>query len=150
MPDGERRGAELRALRQILQALDLAADEHVAHVLALQETGNLQPVGQEGWHVLGGMNGEIDAAVVERLFQFLGEKALATSFRQRAILDTVAGRADHHDLERLFRKVVRGHQTGARFRCLSQSQSASARSNSHQIGLHEAMSVLTRILTFCG
>src|SRR5690606_371320 len=139
----ERRRSELGALWQIFQPLYRATDENIADVFALQIDRNLQSIGKNRRHVLGGVNRKVDAVVVKRFFQFLGEKALAASFRQGAVLYAVARRADDYDLECFFRKVVGSHQACARLRGLRQRQCASARSNSHQIGLHVAMSVLT-------
>jgi hypothetical protein len=46
------------------------------------------------------MNGEIDAAVQQGLVEFLGEQSLAAGVNQWAVLDSVPGRDDGHDLER--------------------------------------------------
>ena len=55
---------------------------------------------QHRLHVLQRMHGEIDAAVEQRLLDFLREKALAADLGKQARLHAVPGRADRHEFER--------------------------------------------------
>jgi hypothetical protein len=72
------------------------------------------------------MDGDVDAAVQQRLFDLAGEQALAADVLQRAVEDLVAGDLDHHDLERRFGQVEGGHQAGA-----ASHAPATARAASH-------------------
>jgi hypothetical protein len=87
-------GAEHGALRQVLQALGLVAEEGVAGVFALRDGGDAEAVGQHRRHVLQGMDGAVDAALQQGLLDLLGEHALAADLQQTAVLHPVAGGGD--------------------------------------------------------
>ncbi len=78
-------GAELRPLRQMVEALHRDRDEGVAHILALEEGREPQSVRQARGDILAGMNAHIDAALQHRLVDFLGEQTLAADFGQAGI-----------------------------------------------------------------
>ena len=84
---------------RFLQRLRHRRDEGVANVLARQNAANLQGPGQDGLHVLHGVDGDVDGVVEKRFFQFLGEEALAANRSQSPVEDFVAGGLDDDDLE---------------------------------------------------
>lgn len=104
----------------------------------------MQPVRQDGRHVLGGMNGEIELAGGKLLFQFQREQALAADLAQRPVGDAVARGGQDHDLEHLLGQVMRGHQPGPCFRCLRQRERAAARADPERFCLHPLSSVVNR------
>jgi|GEM_PF-6110017 len=94
------------------------------------------------------MNGEINASVLQRLLDFLGEKPLAADFRQRTVLNAVARRGHGQNLDSLFRQAMRFHQTATRLVSLSQSQLATACANLQGWCLHIASSMVPGCLTY--
>ena len=70
------------------------ADEGVAVVLALRDGGEDQTRRHVGWHVLQGVDGEVDAPIDQGLLDFLGEQGLAANVHQAAVLNAVAGGDD--------------------------------------------------------
>jgi hypothetical protein len=78
----------------------MGREEGVARILARQQAADDQARRQQGGHVLHGMDGEIDAALHQRLLDLLGEEALAADLLQLAVLHPVAGGADDGDLRR--------------------------------------------------
>ena len=52
------------------------------------------------------MHREIDAPVEQRLFDLLGEQALAADLGEQLGLDPVAGRADRHQLDPILRRQL--------------------------------------------
>lgn len=115
----QRRRADHSALRQIHEPLGGATDEGVARVFAFEKDGKMQAFRQNSWHILGRMNGEVNASVLQRLFDFFGEKPLAADFRQRTVLNAVARRGHGQNFNRLFRQTMRLHQAATRFVSLS-------------------------------
>ena len=72
------------------------------------------------------MHGEVDGASQQRLLDFLGEQPFASGFGQRPVLNHVAGRADHLDLDLLGGKAASGGQAPQHFARLDQRQRRAA------------------------
>ncbi len=92
--------ADARALRQVVERGEVIRDEGVARVLAFEDHGQFQAVGQLHRHVFHGMHRDVGAVFQHGLFQFLDEQALAADFGQRAVENLIAagGHADQFDL----------------------------------------------------
>jgi N6-L-threonylcarbamoyladenine synthase len=88
------------------------------------------------------MDGEIEFARDQHLFQFGGEKPLAADFGERPIGDPVSLGGENHDFEIVCGKAMRGNEAIARFIGLSQSERASARTDSESFCLHSPQSVV--------
>ena len=73
-----------------------ARDEHIARILALQDRSDFETGGQHRRHVLHRMHGDVGRAGEQRLFDLLGEQALAAGIGKRPVLDSVA-RGAHRD-----------------------------------------------------
>ena len=128
----QRGGADHRTRRQIGKRGRLLADEDIARVLARQERRQPGGVRQEGRHVLGGMHREVDVAREQSFLDLLGEQALATGFRQGAVLDRVARGADHANGDPLRIDAMGARQPGAHVMGLCQRQGAAARADGRQ------------------
>ena len=81
-------------VREILQG---PANQGIARIFALRNRGQRQAGRQIGRHVFQAVNGEIDRAREQRLFDFLGEKALRSDLRKCNVGDLVAGGLDDFD-----------------------------------------------------
>ncbi len=92
-------GADDRALRQRGKAVILHRDEHIARVDARRRGGQRERLGQFGGQILERVHGEIDAALGERLFDFLGEHALGADLGEGDFLQPVAGGLDDLDFD---------------------------------------------------
>ena len=131
----QRRGADDRAMRKLVQRAALAADEGIARILARQHRHDRKPRRQHGRHVLGRMHGEVDAAGEQRVLDLLGEQALAADLRQRAVADHVAAGADDLDADALGREPMRRGQARAHLPGLDQRERAAARADAqHGVG----------------
>ena len=71
--------------RAEFQIAQLAADDGVARIGALRNGGDGQAFRQFGGQIFHAVNGEIDAPVEQRFFDFLREQTLAADFVQRDI-----------------------------------------------------------------
>src|SRR5512144_2409960 len=84
------------------------------------------------------MHGEIDATGQHRLVDFLAEQPFAPYIGEAAILNLIAGGADHHDLAAVgFSKS--GHRRGEARACdlgLSQRQGTAARADANAAASH--------------
>ena len=145
-PQGRR--TDHSALRQIHEPLGRAANESIARIFAFEKDGKMQALRQNSRHILGRMHGEVDASILQRLFDFFGEKPLAADLRQRTVLNPVARRGHGQDFNRLFRQTMRLHQATTRFVSLSQSQLATACANLQGWCLHIASSMVPGCLTY--
>lgn len=125
----QRGRADDGAVRQVGDRSGDAAQENVAHVLAFQEGGEDQAVGEHGRHVLGGMHGDVGAAVKQRLLDFLGEQPLAAGLGQGPVLDAVAAGLQDEDLGHLVWQAVGGAQPGCDLLCLGEGERATPRCN---------------------
>ncbi len=130
----QRGGAHDRARRQRGQAVAAVREQGVARVLARQDGGDLQALGQPGRHVLHGVHRDVDAPLEQRLLDLLGEQALAADLGERAVLHRVAGGLDDDDLDRrrlgqlaVHRGEARAHLTG-----LGERQGAAARTQANK------------------
>ena len=81
--------------RELPQAL---AHHHVVGELALRRGGDGQAFGKLGGQVFQAMNGQIDGAIEQRLFDLFGEEAFGADAVERNVRDAVAGGLD--DLDR--------------------------------------------------
>lgn len=86
-----------RQLRQRRHAR--SADQCVAHVLAGEVARQDRALRQVGGHVLHGVDGDVDAAVEQRVVDLLREKPLATDVGQGLAEDLVSRGLDDADLE---------------------------------------------------
>ena len=118
--------ADNRALGQIGQRAAFEADEGVAHILARQIGANDEAIRQHTRHVLHRVHGQIDAAGEQSFLDLLGKQPFATSFRQRSILDAIAGRLDDDGLQLRFSQGMRAHQAPTDLVCLGECQHRSA------------------------
>ena len=73
------------------------ADDRVAGVLPLGHGGQHQSFGQFGGQIFQAVDGEVRAAIEQRLLDFLGEESLAADFGQRHVGDFIAGGLDDFD-----------------------------------------------------
>jgi hypothetical protein len=108
-------------MRQIGERFDRRpGDQRVARVFARQHRHNPQPFGQKSRHVFHRMDSQVDRLGDQRFFDFFGEQALAARFRERAVLDAIAGRFDDHDGNGAVRRQRRmcGRQQALGFVCL--------------------------------
>ena len=108
----------------------------------MQERGKLQAGWQSRGHVLGGVHGDVDAPVEQRLLDLLGEEALAAGFRKRPVLDAVATGRDDLDGEGVLGHSVRRHQQRPHLVRLCQRQRAAASAYPEQFCLHAARTVI--------
>ena len=84
-----------------------------------------QAFGKHRRHVLAAVDGEIDRAGEECIFELLDEQALATCFGQRRVREPIAGRLDDGD----FTRDSRGRFQQSRHRVrLEQRERTAARS----------------------
>src|SRR5690606_75705 len=113
--------------RQIEKAGGRAADKCIAGVFALKKNGKMKTIRQNRRHIFGGMDGEIDSAVCQRLFDLLGKKPLAADLGKRAVLTAVARRRHGNDFDGFFRKTMRLHQAATRLVSLGESKLAAPR-----------------------
>lgn len=123
----QRRRADHRPFRQIVERPVFQRQKGIAHVLARQEVVEDQPVRQHGRHILGGMHGKIEIAPLQTGLDLLGEQPLAADLGQRTILDAIAGRRDGDDLDIRQSLAPGGFETGLDLVRLSESQRAAAR-----------------------
>ena len=97
----QRGRADHGALRQLGDpAGALARDQHVARIGARQHRADRQARRQPGRQVLHRVHRKIDPAVEQRRLELLAEQPLAAELGERPVDHAIAGRADHHDLER--------------------------------------------------
>ena len=87
-------GADHRAEFQIAQ---LAADDGVIRIGAARDSRDGEAGRQVGWQVLHAVHGEVDAAVEQRFFDFLGEETFAADSVERGVENFVAGGFDDLD-----------------------------------------------------
>ncbi len=109
------RGAQPRALRQILELEGAGADQGIARIDARQHRGNHECIGEIAGYVLHGMHGHIGAPVLESRLEFFDEQALAADRRQAAILNAIAlggHRQQFHDHARMRAAHERRHVLG--------------------------------------
>ena len=116
----------------------MGGDQGVADIGARQEARERQALRQEGRHVLGRVNREIDPAVDQRLLDLLGEQAFAAEIGERPVAHEIARGADDHDLDRVVRDVVRGGERGLRGAGLPERKRAAARAEAEEGGCHFA------------
>ena len=136
----QRCGADDGAMGKMAQRIRLAADEHVARVLARQHRGDREPGRQHGRHVLGRMHRQLDRAGNERLLDLLGEQALAARLVQRSIANDVAGGADDFELDALGVEAMGGGEMLADEARLRERERAAARSDAQDVRLHAVTS----------
>ena len=116
-------GANLGALRKLLQGAAKTVYEHVSGVFPGQNRPQHQAVGQLGGHVLEAMDGDVQLAVQEFLFQFLDEDAQAHAGQAGGLVGVSPG-PDGVDLKIQVRAV--GLQTANDHMVLDQGESAAA------------------------
>ena len=97
----QRDRADHRSVRQPVDpAGTRARDQHVARIGPRQHRADRKARRQPGRQVLHRMHREIDPAVEQRRLELLAEQPLAAELGERPVDHEIAGRADHHDLER--------------------------------------------------
>src|SRR5579863_362454 len=96
--------------------------------------GDRQAVGQESRHVLQGMDGEIDAALLQGFFELFREESLAAAIGQGPVGDSVAAGAYNDRLERSRRGQLRMRcfKPRAKLGSLAQSELAAAAANAQK------------------
>lgn|SRR5690554_2841471 len=84
------------------------------------------------------MDRNIDAPIVKRFFDLLGEEAFSADFGKRSVLDPVTSRLDHHDLDgaRFGQLGMRGRQATLGFLRLSQGQGTATGSQAQEGHAH--------------
>ncbi len=90
-------GANVRLLRQRVNARELHRAKHVARIFAGRNGGNFEIGGQLRGQILQAVHGEVNPVFDQGFFDFLGEHALGADFRQRHVGDFIARSLD--DLE---------------------------------------------------
>ena len=118
-------GAHAGPARQLIELEAAARDERVARVFPFADGRDLEPRRKSGRHVFHAVDGQIDALLEQRVFQFLGENSLAADFAQRALPVAISRGAD--DDEFGGRSVPR--QSGAHVFRLPASERAASRAN---------------------
>ncbi len=103
----ERGRADAGAARQVRQRAARTEDQRVPHIRTRQVSGKVQAIRQDGGDILGGMHGKVDAPFQQGLLDLLGEQPLAAGLREGAVLDAVAGGADHLQRDAL-RRAAKG------------------------------------------
>ncbi len=88
----QRRRADARASSEVRQP---SADDGIPRVLALRYRRQNEASRQIGRHVFQAVDRQVDRAVQQRLFDFLGEEPLGPDFRQRHVEDFVASGVDN-------------------------------------------------------
>jgi hypothetical protein len=117
-------------VRFVRFAAAVAKDQHIPSILPLQGASQDDPQRKLGFQILQTMDGAIDAAIQQRLVNFLREQALAADIRQRTVLHRIAGGGDHGFLA-LSRTGDSGEQAQKRTR-LHQRQRGAARAGAKQ------------------
>ena len=105
--------------------------EHVAHVLALGEGDDVQPLGDRRRHVLGRVHGHVDAVLEQRGLELLGEQSLVADLGQRRVEDLVALGVDDLDLHAQVRVALR-HAVAHPLR-LHESEAGAAGADADQV-----------------
>jgi len=125
----QRGRADKRTWRQRHQAFGARRDEDIAHILAREEAGNIQPVRQNGWQVFGRMDRNIDFAGKLGEIDFLGEQTFAAGLGKGAVENLVSHHFDDDDFDSLSVNAMRLCQKAPGLVSLSQGQRAPARAN---------------------
>jgi uroporphyrinogen decarboxylase len=136
----QRRGADDGALRQLVDAREVARDQYVACVFARQERRDGQPGRLRRRHVLHAVDGGVDATLQQGFLDLLNEQSLAAGFGEWPILNHVARGPDHHDLDGAGRRE-RGYAMGqsvAHQAGLGEGERAAAGANSKKSACHLA------------
>ena len=89
----------------------------------------VRPLWQIGRQILHGMNRELDFACQQGLFDFLGEKALAADFIQRAVLDAVSRGRNRDNFDVGGVQAMGGNQAVAGFAGLDKGEGRPPGSN---------------------
>ena len=74
-------------------------NEYIARILTLRHSGEIDAIGQLKRYVFDAVHGDIDAAIQQRLVDFLGEQTLSSDVRQWHIQNFVACRLDGNQLD---------------------------------------------------
>src|SRR5581483_1108895 len=90
----ERAGPDGGAGRKVGQSGPFPADHGVAGIFPARDGGEVERVGKPARDVLHAVDGEVDLAFHQRLFDLLHEEALAADLRQRDVQNFIAGRFD--------------------------------------------------------
>lgn len=93
-----RRG-QRRPIGQFRKGRVARGNESVARVLTRKAAGNDKAIGQPCRHILHRVNGKVDGACQQGLFDFFGEKPLPPHIGKGAIENFVAGRSDNLDFD---------------------------------------------------
>jgi uroporphyrinogen decarboxylase len=130
----QRRGANDGSGGQLGEARGLGADEGVAHVRAWQIAGDRQTRWQDRRHILHRMHGKVDLARQQRLFDFLGEEALAAGVGERAVLNAIPRCLDDAHFKLVLARAVRRLEPGEYLLRLRQRQNRSTRADAYLHG----------------
>ena len=73
-------------------------DHGISRVFPRQHGANVEPLRQDGRHVLAAVHREIDVTDGERVFDFFHEQPFAADLRERRFAQPISGRLDDDDL----------------------------------------------------
>src|SRR5581483_5059403 len=93
------RGADTRAMRQRIDAVESCADERIARIGRFEERGEREPLRQMHRDVFHRMHCDVGAPLGHRLLQLLHEQALAAGLLQRRVEEAIAARGHRHELD---------------------------------------------------
>ncbi len=128
-----RRRADDGTRRQFVNAGCRRADERITCILPRENTGNLDPVGQNRFEILHGMNRDIDVTGEEGLFHLLGEQTLSADVGQWAVGHAVTGRANDDEFDVINCQVLMGgREFGPDLPGLSEGELAAAGADTHR------------------
>ena len=119
-------------LRQRRQRAVARGDHRIPAILARQEAGNFQPLGQDCGQILRRMDSNIHPPLKLGNVDFLREQALATNFRERPVLRLVPGGGDDLGMQSRLGDARMGHQGLAGHAGLCQRQRRTARSDNEE------------------
>jgi hypothetical protein len=86
-------------LRQLVDALELVADERISGIRAFQHRAEREFGIEFHRHVFQRVHGDVGAAVEHCDFELLEEQTLAADLGKRAVEDQVAARAQRDQLD---------------------------------------------------
>ncbi len=125
----QRGRADQRARRKCHEAFGARRDEDIAHILAREEAGNIQPIRQNGRQIFGRMDRNIDFAGELGEIDFLGEQTFAAGLGKSAVENLVTHHLDDDDFDSLSVNAMCLCQKAPGLVSLSQGQRAPACAN---------------------
>ena len=95
----ETRGGDAGAPRQLVEPASRSREQDVTRVFARRIGRQREAAGKLCRHVLEAVHARVNPAVKQRLLDLPDEERLASEVREGHLRETVAGRADDHDLD---------------------------------------------------